>query len=469
MSPLGLECYTPPLKKTRDARRLVAGPLGVIPDDLHYPRSASRPELLHGLALDIRRGEESAETLFRAFDLSICDPVEGKSQAPPSIPTCISEMPGSGHHAELSRNPSTARETPYKVQKGSYLSTPLRKAYFPNLSPSILKILLRSPSIHFPSPDHSFGDTSFESGAVEDSFTRVAQPRASTPLFSKTIPSRQTVTQASPNMAQEDIEMPLTPPPSVRIPDSRSTPAFPQELAKTGSTSPKLSSPVQQRSLDLPSRHALDCSSFASPPCHGERKEPDAPVDLSTELTALVTSETVNELEGILQKNPSLRLTLLEPSALRYSLRVIRELKGLQDNWEERRKDRMGASDDRCNTGEKRPCASPPFSSRIGSSQLSPETGFSLPPNNETSYFDSSLNSSTYPLPILGDRSVTLQEEFAALLLAQAAEEERQAAELREIADRLLNMALTRRRLAGVTIARSELRSGRRECFVFDS
>ncbi|KIY49563.1 hypothetical protein FISHEDRAFT_58429 [Fistulina hepatica ATCC 64428] len=59
--------------------------------------------------------------------------------------------------------PTPSAEKP-TVRKHPFLTTPLRMKHFPRLSPSILRRLLRSPSIRLSSPDSSFGrDSSFAS------------------------------------------------------------------------------------------------------------------------------------------------------------------------------------------------------------------------------------------------------------------------------------------------------------------
>ncbi|KAK0191202.1 hypothetical protein F5146DRAFT_1196805 [Armillaria mellea] len=92
--------------------------------------SLGRPGCLRRLADTISSDEKSAEYLFKAFDVDV---ISNNDFCPPLLPP-------------FADAPSFSLPNERKVEH-PYLSTPLRLKHFPRLSPTILRGLLRSPSL----------------------------------------------------------------------------------------------------------------------------------------------------------------------------------------------------------------------------------------------------------------------------------------------------------------------------------
>ncbi|KAF5370070.1 hypothetical protein D9758_001248 [Tetrapyrgos nigripes] len=86
--------------------------------------------------------------------------------------------------------PPFLKDTPSPKSKNAFLLTPLRLKYFPKLSPTILRSLLRSPSPRLPTPDDSFSESTVSS-KLEPAFTC---PVDSNPPFPPTPPMTDKLT-----------------------------------------------------------------------------------------------------------------------------------------------------------------------------------------------------------------------------------------------------------------------------------
>ncbi|KAJ7774324.1 hypothetical protein DFH07DRAFT_767490 [Mycena maculata] len=146
----------------------------------------SRCRLLNELDFVVEGDEAQAEVLSKAFDLSLynCHTVPLQPSEP--------HDPAS----ELSQDWLTDFRPPPGRSQNPFLSTPLRLKHFSRLSPSILRDLLRSPSLR-------------SSSLCDDSLDSVVRPY-STAEFDY-LPC------ANPLQSSQQ-SLPLTPPPSGRIP-----------------------------------------------------------------------------------------------------------------------------------------------------------------------------------------------------------------------------------------------------------
>ncbi|KAJ7283883.1 hypothetical protein C8J57DRAFT_748240 [Mycena rebaudengoi] len=155
-----------------------------------YP--PSRRQLLTDVNIGLYEEEVTAETLLKSFDLTLydCDTI----RVPSLSDVDRTETGGKkGPTVDLRSHP----ENPF-------LSTPLRLKHFPRLSPSILRGLLRSPSLrHYSSCDDSL--------------------ETSIPLDSAEPGSPLSIPRGFPHSDSSHMKMPplpLTPPPSAHIPYS---------------------------------------------------------------------------------------------------------------------------------------------------------------------------------------------------------------------------------------------------------
>ncbi|KAJ6516112.1 hypothetical protein C8R45DRAFT_232031 [Mycena sanguinolenta] len=174
----------------------------------------NRWRLVTDLNFAVDDEEASAETLLKAFDLSLydCD-----LEPQPRLDDVHAAAP-----AELAENRST--DLPPSSSQNPFLSTPLRLKHFSKLSPSILRALLRSPSLRCP----SFGDDSLDS--VPNSLSPLGSPAA--PHWR---PDNSPLVNADSDFQSRAPSLPLTPPPTARIPFT--------QLLKTHSAKPSLPRP----------------------------------------------------------------------------------------------------------------------------------------------------------------------------------------------------------------------------------
>ncbi|KAJ7276182.1 hypothetical protein B0H12DRAFT_6965 [Mycena haematopus] len=181
----------------------------------HYPRIfspeldsrrtegliGSRWRLVTDLNFAVEEDEASAETLLKAFDLSLynCDPTHQ--------PRFDDAQTAATAPAELTQNSFT--DLPPSSSQNPFLSTPLRLKHFSKLSPSILRALLRSPSLRCP----SFGDDSLDSVPNSNSLSPLGSPAPR--------PNSSFLVNADSDLQPS---LPLTPPPTARIPFSSQLP-----------------------------------------------------------------------------------------------------------------------------------------------------------------------------------------------------------------------------------------------------
>ncbi|KAG7448981.1 uncharacterized protein BT62DRAFT_1073523 [Guyanagaster necrorhizus] len=114
-------------------------------------KSIIRPKCLQCLADTISLDEKSAEYLFKAFDVSNGDL---HSTSPVAISPLLPPLEPFAEPPSFSLPP---RDDESDV-KHPYLSTPLRMKHFSKLSPTILRGLLRSPSLRVFTPDPSVSE-----------------------------------------------------------------------------------------------------------------------------------------------------------------------------------------------------------------------------------------------------------------------------------------------------------------------
>jgi hypothetical protein len=171
----------------------------------HYPRIASpgldesRWRLLTDLNFAVDGDEASAETLLKTFDLSLYD--DPKPSAFDDDARTAASAP-----AELTQDSFTDLRP--SSSQNPFLSTPLRLKHFSKLSPSILRALLRSPSLRSP----SFGDDSLDSNS--NSLSPVGSP---VPQWR---PNNSPFVNANSDSQSPQPSLLLTPPPTARIPFS---------------------------------------------------------------------------------------------------------------------------------------------------------------------------------------------------------------------------------------------------------
>ncbi|KAJ4492955.1 hypothetical protein C8J55DRAFT_485697 [Lentinula edodes] len=177
--------------------------------------TSSRQELLYELLSGIQADEDSARLLLRTFDIDEeCDYEHEDAFTPRTPLRPVKDL--SPPHETNAPEDSAAFNSLLRPShsENPFLSTPLRVKYFPNLSPSILRQLLRSPSPNFYNPDGSFE-------AVSASPLSLAIPSS---------PELQNIRKTSSANPQADqpssLIYPLTPPLTARIPctDSHETP-----------------------------------------------------------------------------------------------------------------------------------------------------------------------------------------------------------------------------------------------------
>ncbi|KAJ7179323.1 hypothetical protein C8R46DRAFT_1324569 [Mycena filopes] len=166
--------------------------------------AGNRWRLLTNLHEILDNDEETAEILLKAFDLSLHD-CDSNTQ------NFLTESPPS---TQTPMDPDHSRQAGTEIGSSScqnpFLSTPMRLKHFSRLSPSILRDLLRSPSLRTP----SLCDDSLDSASNSNDL--------SSPQFPV---SAWRLNKSPPANFESDLQsrrpsLPLTPPPSARIPFS---------------------------------------------------------------------------------------------------------------------------------------------------------------------------------------------------------------------------------------------------------
>ncbi|CAK5276019.1 unnamed protein product, partial [Mycena citricolor] len=127
--------------------------------------------------------EQATQILLKAFDLDLHD-------------SPLLSNPASRRETRELNTPPDLSETQHTGSQNPFLSTPMRMKHFSKLSPSILRDLLRSPSLR---------NSSFDNENSLDSIPR-STPEASDLAAAVAFNARSTDT------------MPLTPPPTARLP-----------------------------------------------------------------------------------------------------------------------------------------------------------------------------------------------------------------------------------------------------------
>ncbi|KAJ6629193.1 hypothetical protein B0H10DRAFT_29712 [Mycena sp. CBHHK59/15] len=342
-----------------------------------------RCRLLTELHVDVQEEELTAETLLKAFDISLHD-----------LPTCDT-LQASGFLSESgkqTKDRAGTNESPanHPHSQNPFLSTPLRLKHFPRLSPTILRVLLRSPSL----PSSSFcGDDSFEVPYSVDSTPDLDEPfPLGSPLFGLRTTSNSAEERCS--CAEESAvttracSLPLTPPPSGHIPFSSQLP----DPAFHNST---------ERIFD-----------------HGHH-----PAGVARNYT--MAGPFLDSVSHVMDNFPS--NSLVSPAAVINFRRVIDELKGLDSG------DQGVNSAFECKHDDN----SPP----LPSSLPNPVAGFPIP------QADLRCSSKVHDSLAMGRTLGALEDEFIRLLERRATEAEAGAEELRGLANRLENMAKGRRHL----------------------
>ncbi|KAJ6539135.1 hypothetical protein B0H19DRAFT_1177325 [Mycena capillaripes] len=177
-----------------------------------YPRIASpeldfgraeelggRCRLLADLNLALDDDEAAAEILLKAFDLSLDDYVSKPSRFDDIH---IPAQPGELTQVSLTDLPPSASQNPF-------LSTPLRLKHFSKLSPSILREILRSPSIRC--------DDSLDSVPESNDLSSFGSPLTTPQWRPNDSPH---AANADSDLQSRQPSLPLTPPPTGRIPFS---------------------------------------------------------------------------------------------------------------------------------------------------------------------------------------------------------------------------------------------------------
>lgn len=146
---------------------------------------SARTQLLSDLHFLVDDTEFNAGILLKGFDLSLddCDVIELPEPSFPKLPE-----PSLSEHPTAPELSNSFTDLPQSRSQNPFLSTPLRLKHFSRLSPSILRDLLRSPSLRSSLYDDSLDSDSRIYGNLSEDDLQSRQP-----------------------------SLPLTPPPSGRI------------------------------------------------------------------------------------------------------------------------------------------------------------------------------------------------------------------------------------------------------------
>ncbi|KAF7352978.1 hypothetical protein MVEN_01265400 [Mycena venus] len=343
----------------------------------------SRWRLLTDLNFAIDDDEASAETLLKAFDLSLYD---GDAKPPR-----FDDVQAAPVAAELTQDSFT--DLPPSSSQNPFLSTPLRLKHFSKLSPSILRALLRSPSLRSP----SFGDDSLDSAPNSIS---LSHPSLGSPAR-RWRPNNSPLVNADSDFQSRQPSLPLTPPPTGRIPFST-----------------QLHNPYPPKPCNVNVNVAADIS--------------------------IPFPDTANAVHTTPFTFPAPQLpdSLISPSAVRNFQRVIDEMKGVESgsNSAQVQAQEPTRIDDENEISFLLLSPHP-------SSPLAAADGGLLTPETDT-------HDPSPPLPATDRTLGALEDEFVALLQQRAMEEEEDAQELRALADRLERVAKGRRHLAATIMKR---------------
>ncbi|KAJ7047582.1 hypothetical protein C8F04DRAFT_1247215 [Mycena alexandri] len=171
----------------------------IVSAELDLQPAGSRWRLLTDLNLTLDDDEATAETLLKAFDLSLHD--------------CGSKPRFDDVSTQNERTQDSFTELPPPTSQNPFLSTPMRLKHFSRLSPSILRDLLRSPSLRSP----SLCDDSLDSAPNSNDFAYLGSPVRANVVSLDRLPSFRNANAES-DLQSRRPSLPLTPPPSARIP-----------------------------------------------------------------------------------------------------------------------------------------------------------------------------------------------------------------------------------------------------------
>lgn len=447
----------------------------------------SRSQLLETLSLQIDDEERAAKSLFFSFDLpdsasdDIYERIQNNGTLDYSSPESQVQSPAiqtsrNAQHTSLtaSINNDPASDLPFcgKI-KEYYLLTPVRKRYFPKLSPETLKILLSTPPLRENTPDYnsaiedptsSAADTSLEmpGGLVSLDNELDQYPEVSTIVGKNTvgIVSAWRADASLKSASQVDPGYPLTPPPSSRLPDVKSF--SPTHIESESSFSPRYHHCAISQTVGHAYRSREDICSVISPESsnpktnrgsHHLHKNTSSNPYASDHIQCSNMQSDTAAFRG--QAHGSLSF-----SAVQNYQRVIDELRQT-DN-----RSFALESTDALTSG-------PGMATILDASVYASDTSIftsdeldhtdralerilnvkSLPTSSESSYFcpperPKYLDNDPAAIQDHLESESSLTNEFITLLLQQAATEEKQVVELRSLAARLEHMALQRRRLA---------------------
>ncbi|KAJ3803102.1 hypothetical protein GGU11DRAFT_843597 [Lentinula aff. detonsa] len=397
-----------------------------LPDHLNRNKSAYNPlsgrltsfsipssrQLLSEVSTGIQADENNVRTLLQAFDIYEDCELEDEASLNLLTPSCSvldalnAPTETNTHHNSSSLLPPTHSENPF-------LSTPLRSKYFPRLSPSILRQLLRSPSPNLYTPSSSFKAVSSPTSISLSSIPSVD--------FSDVQKMSCTILQAN---TASSLTYPLTPPLTARIPctDSHETPVR------------MLHSPLD---LDMASTPGLRIGG----------------VDLNSvpDIRACLSSMTPFTANDTSQSERQKLAFSVKSSATAPAARSVPLLSSATPN-SDCSPDGLGEE----TADERRTILASLLRDSAPIEKASP-----LPSVRTRALPSTSASPLARSLKVVRSTQGqkpgrVLQREFAELLEARAMEEEEQARELDRMAKRLQRLALQRRRLVALMIEQTD-------------
>jgi len=400
------------------------------------PYCSTRYRLLKDLATEIWEDEKNAEFLFRSFDLIVAEedldeePDPGLSVhqiTPPSPTNLIHHFEKAtticSHSATSTSLPAETHPAPViHLSDNPFLSTPLRLKHFPRLSPSILRGLLRSPSLRVPTPDSSFADEMTDFSIAKHHEAALESSGSMTGY--KSPDSCEGHNQDS---------YPLTPPSPGRMPTLN---RFQLSPGHANSNSDPPTGPLTHlRTLILP--HTSYSSPFAtntSYSSYSTAKHSEHTIE-ETCPASKCSSNSLTDVENLSRAFQHID-KLISPAASRNFGLVVNESKGTENNPDEQRRTLLSS----LRTSVYLPLSTPDLpSSNRDDKNASLQFSGSFPPSHRQSQTPRKLGS--------------LEVEFTTLLLQRALQEEAEADQLRVLARRLEWLAKGKRELARVVIS----------------
>ncbi|KAF5393975.1 hypothetical protein D9757_000205 [Collybiopsis confluens] len=353
------------------------------------PSSGTQKDrLIHDLGLGIQADEASSRILLQAFDIDNDVQLGRSSRAKPPQRTPFRQI--SNTLRTNSDTPAFISPRPSRNDPENSFFNPLRDKHFLNLSPTILRHLLRSPS--------PCADT--HNACILSEFNDVGPCHKSMgDVFSSSAPSAGSSLKKSRLRRESSSVYPPTPPLTARIPNDlfMSTP-----------------------------------DSFCV-----ENTEVDSVPDITACLSSMTPYAECHPTNRFTPQHdatiPAARSFTLLSSATRLSLCVADEIRAGGETADERRAFLLSLLQSSSRLDESYPVISNNNKHTRPSTLLSPTQS----PDHRRSHKPGRI----------------LQREFVALLEKRALEEERQAKELVKLAKRLEKLAVQRRQLAAVVLA----------------